>query len=62
MSDRGPGRPAGSAGRVLQDGIAFGPLDPASVERYAAYVGELLLHGISAKPSPSLSQQSSQEK
>jgi TetR/AcrR family transcriptional regulator len=28
------------------------PLDPKSVERYAAYVGELLLHGISAPQQP----------
>jgi TetR/AcrR family transcriptional regulator len=27
------------------------PLDPKSVERYAAYVGELLLHGIAARPA-----------
>ena len=41
--------------------LGFDPLDPESVERYAAYVGELLLNGISAKKTPQLSEQSQQE-
>ncbi len=37
------------------------PLDPKAVERYAAYVGELLLHGVSARPSRETLEESSQE-
>lgn len=38
---------------ALRRVIGTDPLDPESVERYAAYVGELLLHGISTQPSRS---------